>query len=351
ASGRLDRRLFDVAGLVAAGYDDPRRSTIPLILQHEAGEPVTATSASGEPDGATVKRRLASARAAAVSEDKGAATRFWAWLTGRTVAAPRMKAEDGDAETLEIGGALGENVRKVWLDGPVTATLDRSVPAVKAPQAWAKGYTGKGVQVAVLDSGIDTGHPDLDDAVVAEKDFTGSGHTGDRFGHGTHVASIITGDGSASGGAYQGVAPDAELINAKVLDDAGNGTESSIIAGMEWAVDQGADVVNMSLGAWPNDGQDPMSLALNRLSRSSGALFVVAAGNDGPDRYTVSTPGSADEALTVAATERDGRAAEFSSGGPRVGDYAMKPEIAAPGSGIVAARAESTTPGPPAGEH
>ncbi len=164
------------------------------------------------------------------------------------------------------------------------------------------------------------------------------------FGHGTHVASIVGGSGAASGA--RAVAPGADLLIGKVLGDDGFGTESQVIDGMEWAVARGADVVNMSLGSdAPSDGTDPMSRALNELSASSGALFVVAAGNAGPGQGTIGSPAAADAALTVGAVDRDDSLADFSSRGPRTGDGAVKPDVTAPGVGIVAARAAGTTMG------
>ena len=128
----------------------------------------------------------------------------------------------------------------------------------------------------MLDTGVDETHPDLAGAVVESKNFSDSDTTDDRVGHGTHVAATITGDGK-----YKGIAPDSKLVNGKVLGDQGGGRESDIIAGMEWAASK-AKVVNMSLGSsWPDEGTDPMSLALNRITAQTGALFVVAAGNSG----------------------------------------------------------------------
>ncbi|MFI1785109.1 S8 family serine peptidase [Streptomyces rubiginosohelvolus] len=118
-------------------------------------------------------------------------------------------------------------------------------------------------------------------------------------------------------------------------------------------MEQGADVVNMSLGSsGASDGTDPMSLALNDLSRRTGALFVVAAGNDGEQGpRTVGSPGAADAALTVGAVDRNDSLAPFSSRGPRPGDEAVKPDVTAPGVGIVAARAAGTAMGTPVDEH
>ncbi|MFI2467992.1 S8 family serine peptidase [Streptomyces globisporus] len=162
--------------------------------------------------------------------------------------------------------------------------------------------------MAVLDTGADQSHPDLAGRVTAAEDFSGSGSTADKFGHGTHVASVVGGSGvgSGSGSTPRGVAPGAWLLVGKVLGDDGFGSSSQVIAGMEWAVEQGADVVTMSLGSsGASDGTDPMSLALNDLSRRSGALFVVAAGNDGEQGTR-----------TVGSPRRRGRRPDGRRGGP-----------------------------------
>jgi hypothetical protein len=240
-------------------------------------------------------------------------------------------------------------VKKVSLDALVKASLDVSVPQIGAPAAWAAGYDGKGVKVAVVDTGIDTRHADLAPQVVAEKNFTDSPDTQDHVGHGTHVASTVAGTGAESQGTYKGVAPGAELLNAKVLNDSGFGTDSSIIAGMEWAVDQGAKVINASLESQDTEGVDPVEETVNRLSDK--ALFVIAAGNSGPGVSTVGSPGSADSALTVGAVDKTDALADFSARGPRVGDGAVKPDLTAPGVDITAAAAEGslidTDPGTP----
>ncbi|MFI9814742.1 S8 family serine peptidase [Saccharothrix variisporea] len=300
AADRLDPRLFDVGALIRDGYDDARTDRTPLIVTGD-----TARIAGGQD--------LASVRGVAVEAEKK--TPFWP--AGRT--------------------------GKVWLDAPVRASLDRSVPQVGAPEAWQAGHTGAGTKVAVLDTGIDVTHPDLADAVVDSAVFAAGDNTDDRVGHGTHVAATITGSGR-----FQGVAPDAKLLNGKVLDDTGYGKESEVIAGMEWAVAAGADVVNLSLGSSrPSDGTDPLSQALNRLTAESGTLFVVSAGNSGPGESTVGSPGAADAALTVGAVDRDDALAEFSSRGPRLGDGVLKPDLTAPGVGIVAAKARNGTIGTP----
>ncbi|RKN45730.1 S8 family serine peptidase [Streptomyces hoynatensis] len=343
ATGTLDARLFDVSGLLAQGYDEAHADALPLIVSAPQGDGHRrAASAAREltalHDGSAPSLELESIDARSVriaADDLG---EFWA-----TLAAP---AEESAAL------AAAEAAPHVWLDARVAAELDRSTAQINAPQAWQAGFTGSGVTVAVLDTGADADHPDLAGRISAARDFSGSGSTGDAFGHGTHVAATVGGSGAGSDGARRGVAPDADLLIGKVLGDDGYGTDSMVIAGMEWAAAEGADVVNMSLGDdTATDGTDPLSLALNELTESSGALFVVAAGNNGEaGPGTVGSPGAADAALTVGAVDREDGLAPFSSRGPREGDGAVKPDLTAPGVGIVAARASGTTLGDPVDE-
>ncbi|MFE4972696.1 S8 family serine peptidase [Kitasatospora sp. NPDC056651] len=345
-SGRLDPRLFDVAGLIAQGYDDAHTPDLPLILGSEhAGVPglvpglAPALAAAAPPAGATSVRALESVHGAALRTPKARAGELW-----QLVARPGAGLAAGGA-----GPAGG--VDKVWLDGKVTAALDRSTAQIGAPQAWNSGWTGKGVKVAVLDSGIDRGHPDVAASLGETADFTGPAAApvnADPDGHGTHVASIVAGTGAASDGRFKGVAPDAELLVGRVLDDEGNGQESWVLQGMEWAAAR-APIVNLSLTGPPTDGTDPMARAVDTLSARYGTLFVAAAGNSGRPG-TVGTPGSADAALTVGSVDRDGTLAPTFSRGPRVGDQAVKPDLTAPGVAIVAARAAGTDGQEPVGD-
>ncbi len=320
STGKLDRRLFNLTKLVAQGYDDASTKQLPVIL--------TGGDLRQTPTGSTTRMALPSANATAVSVDKGQAKQFWTSMQSR-------RANDAS---------------KIWLDGRTTATLERSTKQIGAQTAWRSGYDGSGVKVAVLDTGYDANHPDLKQQVVGAESFIEGQEVQDRHGHGTHVASTIAGTGAASAGLRKGVAPGVDLLVGKVLSDEGKGLDSQAIAGMEWAIKQGAKVISMSLGGDPSDGSDPFSQAVDQLSQTSGALIVVAAGNFGRDEG-IATPGTAPGALTVGAVDSDDKLAKFSSRGPRLGDGALKPEVTAPGVEIAAARAAGTEGGHQLGEY
>ncbi|SOE75491.1 Serine protease, subtilisin family [Streptomyces sp. OV198] len=309
-AGTLDRRLFDVSELIRQGLTDRKTAELPLILTYGKGARAATLR------GAEQKRALPSIRGAAVAADKGRT--FWQSLTRQ-----------------------GRTVDKVWLDGRVHADLAESNAQIGTPQAWEAGLTGKGVTVAVLDTGVDAGHPDLAGRVSVSKSFIDGQEVADRNGHGTHTTSTVGGSGAASDGKERGVAPDATLAVGKVLSDEGSGSDSEIIAGMEWAArDVHAKVISMSLGSTEaSDGTDPMAQAVNTLSKETGALFVVAAGNTGAPS-SIGSPGAADAALTVGAVDSADQAAYFTSAGPRYGDNALKPDLSAPGVDILAARSQ-----------
>ncbi|WP_137230711.1 S8 family serine peptidase [Streptomyces sp. BPSDS2] len=318
AAGTVDEELFNVTGLIRQGYDDSRTDAVPLIATYTGD---TARRTLVTPRGAERGAALDIIGGLALKADKKKAAAFWADLT-----APRSRS--------------GSGLKKLWLDRKVQASLDKSTKQVGADLAWAAGYDGTGTKVAVLDTGADAEHPDLQGRITASENFTDSADTEDRQGHGTHVASTVGGSGAASDGKNKGVAPGTDLLVGKVLNDSGSGAASWIIAGMEWAVDHKADVVSMSLGsAEPTDCTDPMSLAATELGKNKDTLFVVAAGNLGPSLNTVSSPGCAPGVLTVGAVDRDDSTANFSSRGPAIVSHTLKPEIAAPGVAISAAAA------------
>ena len=327
ATDVLDLRLFDVTALAAQGQS-AASSPPPVIVQYDGARTPSAMARRGAALPGP-ELTLESIGAVAVDPTSGG---VWTALTRS------MKSRSAD------------QVKKVWLDSKVAADLDVSVPQIGAPAVWQAGYDGTGVKVAVLDTGLDQQHPDLAGKVVGSQNFTDDASIADGNGHGTHVASIVTGTGAASGGQYKGVAPGASLMVGKVLTDAGTGFMSWAIEGMEWAARGGADVVNLSLSAPPTDGTDPGSLAVDALTAETGTLFVIASGNEYSDA-AVGSPGAATAALTVGAVDDQDALADFSNRGPRRGDAAVKPNITAPGVGIVAARAAGTSLGSPVDDH
>lgn len=262
------------------------------------------------------------------------------------IPATAMTLAAAEIETL----AEMEEVAEVWYDEPVHILLNRSVPSIGVPEVWQQFNTeGSGVALCILDTGIDLAHPDFSGRIALTADFTGLGSAQDGHGHGTHVASIAAGSGQASNGQYRGVAPQATILAAKVLDNQGNGRTSNVMAGVEWAVDNGAQILILSLGTDNlSEGHDTLSemidaaVAMNR-------IVVVAAGNDGPQPGTIGIPAAAEGALTVGASVDGQYVAEFSSRGPTL-DGRVKPEIVAPGSGIIAALASGTAFGSPVNE-
>ncbi|MGW1868482.1 S8 family peptidase [Streptomyces mauvecolor] len=320
AAGKVDDELFNVSGLIRQGYDDAHTKTIPLIAVYDTA---VARSAPPVPRGAKAGLSLPAVNGMALTADKAKASQLW--------------TDVSDSRTR----SATSGIKKLWLDRKVTASLDRSAKQIRADLAWAAGYDGKGTKVAVLDTGVDAEHPDLLGRIAASKNFTDSPDTEDRQGHGTHTTSTVGGSGAASDGKKKGIAPGTDLLVGKVLNDSGSGDSSWIIAGMQWAVDNKADVVSMSLGSpEPTDCTDPMSTAAQRLAtEATHTLFVVAAGNSGPSLNTVSSPGCAPGVLTVGAVDRDDTTASFSSRGPAPFTHTLKPEITAPGVGISAANA------------
>ncbi|MFG2115888.1 S8 family serine peptidase [Streptomyces sp. NPDC048718] len=336
ATGRLDQRLFDLKVLTDPRLRESHRAGLKLIVRY--GKNATAARAEVRAAGDTeVRRTFPAIGADAIRTSPDDLAQVWNALTSQGKTGIR---------------AAAPGIAGVWLDGVRGASLDRSVRQIGADKAWESGFDGTGVKIAVLDTGVDTTHADLKTQVVEAKNFSTSADTVDRVGHGTHVASIAAGTGAASGGRYKGVAPGAKLLSGKVLGDEGWGDDSAIIAGMEWAAAEGADVINLSLGSPDGPGVDPLEETVDRLSAEKGVLFAIAAGNEGAyGASSVDSPGTADAALTVGAVDKDDKLASFSSTGPRVGDGAVKPDVTAPGVAIAAAAAAGsaidTDPGTP----
>lgn len=328
AADKLDKDLFNVTKLIKNGYDDKKLASLPIIAEYTDSKSRSIHQKKPALKGTQIERVLESINGAALSTSKKEADTFWDEITPQNATVQKAKT---DSLQFEHG------IEKIWLDGRVEATLENSVPQIGAPTAWESGFTGKGIKVAVLDSGIDRNHPDVAGQLDEAVSFVPGETVDDGNGHGTHVASTVLGTGAASDGKNKGVAPEARLVVGKVLSDQGSGLDSWIIDGMEWASER-AKVVNMSLGtSEPSDGTDPMSQAVNKISKEKGTLFVIAAGNSGAEG-SIGSPGAADSALTIGAVDKTDNLAYFSSKGPRFGDMGLKPDLSAPGVGILAAR-------------
>lgn len=256
----------------------------------------------------------------------------------RMMPAVAMKAKARDIRAL----SEDPNVEKVWQDLPVHTCLDVSLPLIGVPRVWSEGgYRGQGIKIAIVDTGIDPDHPDFAGRIAAGKGFTGESYVDDN-GHGTHVAGIAAGSGAASGGRYIGIAPEASLYIAKVLLADGSGMMSDVMAGIEWAVEQGVRVIGLSLGGpAPCDGTDALSETCDA-AVEAGVVVCAAAGNQGPGARTVGSPGCARRVITVGASTDNDTVASFSSRGP-TSDNRVKPDIVFPGVDIISCRAKGTS--------
>jgi hypothetical protein len=237
-------------------------------------------------------------------------------------------------------------VRAVFRDDTVRSTLAQSVPLIRADRVQTElGGTGVGIRVGIIDTGIDYNHPAFGGGfgpghrVAGGFDIVNNdADPMDDNGHGTHVAGIV----GANGGGLLGVAPAVTLYAFKVLDASGTGYAGAVLEGLDRALDPDGNpatndamqVVNLSLGAFGGDADDPMSVALDNLTQA-GVVCVAAAGNE----YTlqsIDSPGTSRRAITVGASTKQDVMADFSSGGPTP-SLDLKPDLVAPGVDIVSA--------------
>lgn len=247
-----------------------------------------------------------------------------------------------------------QHVMKIWYDDEVKAILDHASTVVKAPKLWELQHTGKGVGVAVIDTGIYP-HPDLSGRITGFKDFINQKSTAyDDNGHGTHVAGAIASDGMKSNQRYQGIAPQANVIGVKVLNKKGAGSMSNVIRGIQWCIDKkeslGIRVINISLGSSATQSyrEDPICQAVEK-AWNNGIVVCIAAGNEGPEVQSILTPAIDPAAITVGAINdknspnpSDYEIAEYSSRGPTI-DNLVKPDILCPGSNIISLRSPNST--------
>ncbi|PFN98514.1 serine protease [Bacillus sp. AFS076308] len=248
------------------------------------------------------------------------------------------------------------HIKKVYLNSEVKAFLNVAIPSANAKGIVRSGkeLTGSGVKIAIVDTGIYP-HPDLSGRITDFVDFINNRTAPyDDNGHGTHCA----GDAASASLKYTGPAPKANLVGVKVLDRSGSGSLETIMRGVEWCIQYNEqnptnkiDIISMSLGSTPRtyrlENQDPM-VKIVESAWQSGIVVCVAAGNEGPDRSTIASPGISDRVITVGAFDdkdtlqrTDDDVASFSSRGPTIYNV-KKPDILAPGVDIVSLRSPNS---------
>jgi Subtilase family len=261
-----------------------------------------------------------------------------------------------DAHVAAVGG--GKNGRDLDKVGSASTKDSIGIAAINAADAWSF-TTGAGVVVALMDSGI-AAHPDLPSGkVIARVDFADDGAPGlDPAGHGTHLAGVIAGHGTT----FRGVAPDARLVDIRVLDESGEGTLRGVVSGFDWLLKNRAAlsirVLNLSFGTTQTSTyHSDLLAALAESAWFAGVTVVAAAGNDGPDAGTISTPGADPFIITAGSfddqgtrNEQDDRVSGFSSRGPTLDGF-TKPDVLAPGRRVVSLRAAGSQAAPIQSEH
>ncbi len=331
-------------GLARALQRATETERIPVLLEAKT----VAPSAPG-PDANTER----ASRAARVAQRAGGAIHGELGIIGAvaadlTPAQIRQLASDADVERITLDAPVRAAADSRF-DGGTTPIVYQDV--VGAREAWRQGWTGRGVGVAILDSGI-ADNPALGKRVTQRVDFVSPSRPeeGDPGGHGTFLAGVL----AAQTPSYRGIAPEASLVSVRVLDASGVGRMSTVIRGLEWAIrhrqDQKLRVVVLALSA-PAAGSyraDPLAAAVE-LAWRSGLVVVAAAGNRGPAGGSVDTPGIDPLVVTVGATDDAGTvgAADdsvpfFSARGPTV-DGLAKPDLVGPGRRIVSLRVPGST--------
>ena len=297
--------------------------------------------------------------------DVAALARQYGVRVKRTLASGAvLDVNAGQLAALRDSGAVDH----LSADAAVRASADVTRETIGADQLWAASATnerdrrlsGRGITVAVIDSGVDFRHATLANRILTSVDFTG-GNGRDGYGHGTHVASLIAG-AAATQPDYVGIATGARIVSLRVLDDTGAGKMSDVVEAIDWAIANrqrfGIDVINLSLGGAVTSSykDDPLCEAAER-AVAAGITVVAAAGNFGqtPDGKHIfggiTTPGNDPAVISVGALDTrgtairsDDRIAKFSSRGPTMYDQIVKPDLVAPGTYILSTRSSKLAP-------
>ncbi|HEX2057799.1 MAG TPA: S8 family peptidase [Actinomycetota bacterium] len=290
--------------------------------------------------------------ARAVSSAGGTVERSLPIVDGVSARVPAARVDDLRADPRVR--AVGTDAVIAFEGAPGGGTTHRIQNVVRANDLWTRGIDGRGSTVALLDTGVYASHPDLAGRVVHCEDLSHEAgteaHCADTFGHGTFMAGLIAGDGTASNGKYTGAAPRASIVSVKAAGFDGATDVSTVLAGIQWIVAHkdvyGIDVMNLSLGT--DSSQDyrlsPLNYAVER-AWAAGIVVVVSAGNSGPGAATVMKPGDDPYVITVGASNDEGsmaigddRVPVFSSRGPTRANGLAKPDVVSPGVHTVSLR-------------
>lgn len=219
--------------------------------------------------------------------------------------------------------------------------MERAGRLIHVSEALNAGYTGRGITAAVIDTGIGP-HPDVNAGRILQfRDFVHRKQLPyDDSGHGTHVCGILAGDGTLMQGKWRGVAPECRLIVIKALNYRGEGDVSEVLAALKWILEQnqqlGIRVLNLSFGAGVSPGNEEYDSMVELVDRlwNQGVCVVTAAGNQGPEKGTITVPGCSRRVITVGAAEAGRIANRYSGRGPTM-ECVMKPDLVAPAANIV----------------
>jgi len=371
---QVQARLISGSAVVIVGLSGLRRGralvvapVAALLLATGVGAARDGSSQPGtEPVRVIVQQRAAAdaAPALAVRRLGGQVTRALPIVAGFAATVPATVVD----ELARLPGVRAVTPDdRVRVQGTADTGNLRSVypKAIRAEDAWRRGVTGRGVTVAVVDTGVAPNLPDLSGRLVQVtddltgqttpcKNLSGELDCNDRYGHGTFIAGLVAGDGASSDGRWKGVAPEASILSVKAAGADGSADVSNILAAIQWVVSfkerYGIRVLNLSLGTDSTQDWrvDPLNYAVER-AWTAGMTVVVAAGNRGPAPGTISKPADDPWVITVGATDDRGTAAlnddqlpDFSGRGPTAQGVA-KPDVVAPGAHVISLRAPGST--------
>jgi serine protease AprX len=339
--------------VLAAGWGAASRDAAAQQPMTESIRVIVQKASPADPAPELAVRRLGGQVTRALPIVAGFAATVPAARAGELADEPGVRAVTPDAKVrVQAAAPGGGGIRSVY------------PKAIKADKVWNRGVTGRGVTVAVLDTGV-ASVPDLAGRLVQVRDdqtgqttpcknLSGELDCTDRYGHGTFIAGLVAGNGASSGGKWKGVAPEASVLSVKTAGADGSADVSNILAAIQWVVSfkdrYNIRVLNLSLGTDSTQDWrvDPLNYAVER-AWAAGMTVVVAASNEGPDPGTITKPADDPWVVTVGATDDRGTAGldddqlpDFSGHGPTAHGLA-KPDVAAPGAHVISLRAPGST--------